>query len=134
MAIDVWRDPEGVRMALEEMFEQDYARAQTRREAAGANEETKARMEARLPARTMAWGYYRFADHLFHLDAQRRAGLACHTRDLAAFEAEGLLALDRARTAFEGRHPACSACGQRQLNRFGVECPGCGAKFQRKKA
>jgi hypothetical protein len=134
MAIDVVRDQEGVRMALEEIFEGDFARAQLRREASGANEETIERMEARLPARTLAWGYYTFGEHLLRLDAQKRAGIGLLERDLAAFELSGLLALDRARSAFEERHPACSGCGKRQQNRFTNECPGCGAKFQRKRS
>jgi hypothetical protein len=134
MAIDVWRDPEGVRLALEEIFESDFVRARIRREAAGATPETMERMEQKIPPRTLAWGYYRFAEHLLHLDALRRAGVRFAERDLLGCEAEGMLALDRARTAFEGHHPACSACGHRQQNRFGAECSGCGAKFQRKKS
>jgi hypothetical protein len=130
--IDVWRDPEGVRMALEEIFEEDFARARIQCESSGANAETLARMENRVPARTLAWGYYRFAEYLQHLDALKSAGILPVERDLAAFEAEGLLALDRARSAFEGRHPACGSCGARQQNRFGRECPECGIKFQRK--
>jgi hypothetical protein len=130
--IDVARDPEGVRMALEEIFEEDFMRARIEREAAGASPETRARMESRLPARTLSPGYYRFAQHLFHLDAQRKAGIVFVCGDLAAFEVEGLLALDRARGEFERRHPACSSCGARQENRFSPECCGCGVKFRRK--
>ena len=130
--IDVARDPEGVRMALEAIFEEDFVRARIEREAAGANPETRARMESRLPARTLSPGYYRFAQHLFHLDAQRKAGIVFASGDLAAFEVEGLLALDRARGEFERRHPSCSSCGTRQENRFSPECCGCGVKFRRK--
>jgi hypothetical protein len=133
MAIDVCRDTEGVRMALEEIFEQDFARARLKREMAQAADETLERMEQRLPGRTLAWGYYRFAYYLLHVDAQRSAGIPIEFAGLAAFEAEGLLALDRARAGFESRHPACSACGARQQNRFSVECHACGAKFHRKK-
>jgi hypothetical protein len=118
-------------MALEEIFEGNFARSRIRSE--GANDETRNRMELRIPPRTLAWGYYRFGEHLLHLEALQQAGIAFGTRDLAAFEAEGLLALRRARSAFESHHPACSACGQRQQNRFGRECPACGSKFQRKK-
>jgi hypothetical protein len=131
--IDVWHDAEGVRMALEEIYESDFVRSRIQREAAGASPETVERMERQIAPRKLAWGYYRFAEYLLHLDALRRAGIAFSGRDLAAFEVEGILALDRARTAFEGRHPACSACGLRQQNRFEAECPGCGAKFHRRK-
>jgi hypothetical protein len=131
--IDVWKDPEGVRTALEEIFESDFVRSFLDREAGGANEETRARMERQIPKRTLAWGYYRFGAHLLQLDSMRRAGIGFAVNDLAACEVSGLVSLDRARSAFQGRHPACSACGVRQQNRFGVECPGCGAKFQRKK-
>lgn len=131
--IDVWRDPDGVRMALEEIFEQDYVRSSIHREASGANPETLARMERQIPPRTLAWGYYRFAEYLLHLDALKSAGVHFAARDLADFEAEGILALERARSAFQGRHPACSACGTRQPNCFGIECCNCGVKFQRRK-
>jgi len=133
MPIDVWHDMDGVRMALEEIFEEDFVRSRIHSEASGANPETLARMESQVPPRTLAWGYYRFGDYLLHLDALKRAGVVFSTRDLAAFEAEGILALDRARSAFQGRHPACSSCGTRQQNRFGIECSSCGIKFQRKK-
>jgi hypothetical protein len=131
MAIDVWKDAEGVRMALEDIFESDFVRGRVRRDAQGANPETAERMERQIPPRTLAWGYYKFGEYLLHLDALREAGIPL--ADLKSCEAEGLLALHRARAAFHGRHPACSACGLRQQNRFGTECPGCGAKFQRKK-
>lgn len=130
--IDVWHDSEGVRMALEEIFEEDFVRSTIHSEGSGASPETLARMERRVPVRTLAWGYYRFAEYLLHLDALKRAGIALAERDLKGFEAEGILALDRARKAFEGGHPACSSCGTRQQNRFGRECSGCGIKFQRK--
>lgn len=131
--IDVWKDRDGVRMALEEIFEEDFVRARISRESQGANKETRERMERNIPLRTLAWGYYSFGEHLLRLDAQRRAGIGLAAGDLAAFEVEGILALDQARSAFEGRHPACTRCNMRQQNRFGVECPGCGAKFLRKK-
>jgi hypothetical protein len=134
MWIDVWRDSEGVRMALEEIFEQDFARARLKREMEQADDETVARMELRLPGRTLARGYYRFADYLLRLDAQRRAGISFQLADLAAFEVDGLLALDLARGCFEGRHPVCSACGVRQQNRFSVECHACGTKCHLRKA
>jgi hypothetical protein len=133
MATDVWRDAEGARMALEEIFESDFARSRICRESEGASEETVERMERAIPPRKLAWGYYRFAEYLLHLDALRKAGITFETRDLGGFEVEGLLALDRARSAFEGKHPACGTCGIRQQNRFGSECSGCGAKFQRRK-
>jgi hypothetical protein len=129
--IDVWKDAEGVRMALEEIFESDFVRSRIRDE--GASQETIERMERLVPPRTLAWGYYRFGEHLLHLEALQQAGIGPAAGDLAACEADGLLALRRARTAFEARHPACNSCGERQQNRFGRECPGCGSKFECKK-
>lgn len=120
-------------MALEEIFESDFVRSRIQREASGASPETVERMERQIPPRTLAWGYYRFGEYLLHLDALQRAGIGFQVRDLAGFEAEGILALGRARAAFESHHPACGSCGTRQQNRFGRECPGCGAKFQRRK-
>jgi len=131
--INVWRDTEGLRMAVEEIFETDFVRSRIHREASGANPETLARMERQIPPRTLAWGYYRFAEYLLHLDAFLQAGIPIAYGNLAAVEVEGLLAVHRARAAFEGRHPACNACGLRQQNRFSRECPGCGAKFKVKK-
>ncbi len=129
--IDVWKDVEGVRMALEEIFDGDFARSRIRSE--GANAETVERMESRIPTRTLAWGYYHMGEHILRLEALQQAGIVFTARDLASFEAEGLLALRRARSAFNSRHPECSACGLRQANRYGQECPRCGAKFQRRK-
>jgi hypothetical protein len=120
-------------MALEEIFESDFVRSVVHREGSGADEETLARMERAIPPRKLAWGYYRFGEYLLHLDALRKAGIELSFRDLAHCEAEGLLALSRARAAFEGNHPACGACGTRQQNRFGMECSNCGAKFQKKR-
>ncbi|MDR3797960.1 MAG: hypothetical protein P4K93_07395 [Terracidiphilus sp.] len=131
--IDVVQDAEGVRMALEEIFEEDFARSRIDRESAGATEETRERMSFQIPPRTLSPGYYEFARHLLHLEAEQKAGIVFLPRDLAAFEASGLLALSLARSAFEGHHPACTACGARQQNRFGVECLGCGAKIRRRK-
>ena len=128
--IDVWHDAEGVRMALEEIFESDLVRSRIERESSGASPETRARMERQIPPRTLAWGYYRFGEYLLHLEALRGAGVAFAAREMLTAEADGLLALGRSRTAFEGRHPACSSCGLRQQNRFVVECPECRAKFK----
>jgi hypothetical protein len=129
--IDVWHDTEGVRLALEEIFESDFVRSRLRREADGASTETVERMERTIPPRTLAWGYYAFGEYLLHLEALAKAGIGYQS--LAAFEAEGLLALSRARANFGGKHPECSSCGARQANRFGTECPVCGTRFQRKK-
>lgn len=128
--IDVVRDQEGVRLALEEIFEEDFVRARIDRNSAGASPETKERMRRQIPRRTLSPGYYAFAEHLLVLDEERQAGVAF---SLAGFEARGMVALQRARGEFERRHPPCSACGTRQENRFGMECSGCGTKFRRKK-
>ncbi|MDR3723263.1 MAG: hypothetical protein P4K83_02085 [Terracidiphilus sp.] len=130
--IDVVRDREGVRMALEEIFEQDYTRALLRRQLEGANAETLANLESRVPPRTLSPGYYSFADHLLRLEAEQKAGIALEARDAADFEVAGLLALGSARAAFEANHPECTRCGARQSSRFGVSCHRCGAKFERK--
>ena len=130
--IDVCRDSEGVRMALEEIFEEDYVRSRIDREFAIANAETRQRLEWQMPARTLSPGYYRFALHLLHLDSERKVGIGFSAGELAAFEADGLVALDRAHCAFEFRHPPCSACGGRQENRFSLQCCHCGVKFRKK--
>jgi hypothetical protein len=131
--IDVAYDAEGVRMALEALFEEDFVRARIERVAGSATAESRQRMEWQIPKRVLSPGYYRWAEHIFRLDAERRAGVGFTAGELAGVEVAGLVALDRARGAFENAHPACSACGLRQENRFGRECPSCGAKFRRKK-
>lgn len=128
--IDVVHDAEGVRQALEAIFEEDFVRSRVDVHRSGADAATRARMEQRIPRRVLSPGYYRWAEHLLRIDAERRAGVPLGA--LVAFEADGMVQVDRARAAFEGRHPKCTACGLRQENRFGVECPGCGAKFRKK--
>lgn len=130
--IDVVHDAEGVRMALEEIFEEDFARARVERIAASASPEQRERLAQSAAQRTLSPGYYRFAQHLLHLEAARDAGIVFSPRDLAAFEVDGLVALLRARENFRGRHPACGSCGAPQEGRFNVECSNCGVKFQRK--
>jgi hypothetical protein len=130
--IDVVRDSEGVREAIEAILEEDLHRARIQRESSGADPRTRDKMLAQLAPRTLSPGYFRFAEHLLRLDAERSAGIPFHPGDLASFEAEGLVTLCRARSAFEYRHPACGACGARQKNRFGIECNNCGTKFRRK--
>jgi hypothetical protein len=109
-------------------------RSAFQRESGGANEVTRARMARLVPPRKLAWGYYKWAEHLLHLEMQRKAGIVFRACDLAASEIAGIVALDQARAAFGGRHPACSGCGTRLANKFAPECPGCGAKFARKKS
>jgi hypothetical protein len=131
--IDVVQDAEGVRMALEEIFEEDFVRSRIDHESAGADEQTRERMSFQIPPRTLSPGYYEFGLHLLRLEDEQKAGVGFAAKDLAAFEVRGLLALGRAHSAFEGRHPACSACGTRQQNRFGKECSRCGVKFRKRK-
>lgn len=131
--IDVARDAIGVRIALEEIFEEDFRRARIAQNVEQSTAETRARIEASLPPRTLSPGYYTFAQHLLRLDDERRAGISFRSSELAAFEVNGLLALESARNEYEYRHPACSACGSRQQTRFSAECQGCGAKFRQKK-
>lgn len=131
--IDVVRDEEGVRQALEDLFEEDLARARIERQTENADPRTKERMLAQLPQRKLSPGYYRFAEHLLRLESEQRAGIGFAAGSLSGFEADGLLTLQRARGAFNFRHPPCSACGVHQPTRFGVECSRCGVKFRRRK-
>jgi hypothetical protein len=132
--INVANDAEGVRMALEEIFEEDFVRSRIDRESSGADERTRERMQAQIPPRTLSPGYYAYGEHLLRLEADQKAGIQFLASDLAAFEARGLVALGAARAAFQSKHPACGGCGARQQNRFGTECNHCGVKFQRKEA
>lgn len=129
--IDVVRDVEGVRMALEEIFEEDYARSRIEREIEGADADTRRRMQARLPRRTLSPGYYAFAEHVLRLERLQKAGIQFRADSMPGYECDALLAVGRARTAFECRHPKCASCGANQQNCFGVKCHACGANFER---
>jgi hypothetical protein len=131
--IDVANDAEGVRMALEEMFEEDFVHSRIERDSKGASEETRERLAAQLPARTLSPGYYQFGSHLFWLDSLRKAGIEFGPDDLLAYEARGLVALTRARGNFEYKHPDCGSCHARQQTRFGAKCDACGVEFRRKR-
>ncbi len=130
--IDVARDSEGVRKALEEIFEEDFLRGRLLDESEGAAERTRERLLRQIPARTLSPGYYAWCAHLLCLEEERKAGVVFLARELAAVELVGLRLLLEARGGFEGRHPDCGACGARQPNRFGKKCCGCGAEFRRK--
>jgi hypothetical protein len=130
--IDPCRDSEGVRMALEELFEEDHVRARIARSLENATDETRERMLNALPPRTLSPGYYSFAFHLLGLEEQIRAGVTFAETDLAAFEVNGLIALGRARTAYRAKHPPCSACGVHQETRFSAQCCSCGVNFRKK--
>jgi hypothetical protein len=134
VSFDPARDQDGMVLALNEIFEQDFARVQIERETAGANPETKRRLLQQIPKRTLSPGYYTWANHLLWLEDRRKAGIAFSPAELSMQEAAGLVALDRARADFNFAHPPCSACGARQRNRYGQECSACGAKFRRKGA
>lgn len=128
--IDVARDAEGVRMALEALFEEEFVRARIERE--GRDEATRERMECQVPGRELSPGYYRWGEHLLRLDAERQAGVALDAGRLSALECDGMVALERARGKFRYDHPACSGCGTQQESRFSPKCGGCGVEFRKK--
>ena len=130
--IDVVRDPQGVRMALEALFEEDFVRSRMAGNLEDKSAEQQERIERAVPRRALSPGYYRWAEHLLRLDAERKAGVGFAPGDLACFEADGLVELDRARGKFERDHPECGACKRRLEFRHQPECSGCGAKFRRK--
>jgi hypothetical protein len=128
---DMVRDMEGVRMALGEIFEEDFTRARLLRHLDGADEATRQRMASQVPQRTLSPGYYALADHLLRLEEEMAAHLPVSPSSLLWFEARGMVMVRRARNLFEGQHPKCSACGALQGSRFSVECDVCGAKFRK---
>jgi hypothetical protein len=131
--IDVVRDAVGVQKAVEEILEEDYARSRIEQDSAGADEDTRDRMAAKLPRRTLSPGYYEFALHLLRLESRQKTGVVYAADKIAVYEAAGLLAIGRARAEFSSRHPTCAGCGAHLPNRFSVECPACGAKLGRRK-
>jgi hypothetical protein len=130
--IDVARDRDGVREALDMLLEEDFARAVLDRRAPNADDDQRVRMEGALPVRVLSPGYFRWAEHLLRLDAEREAGVPLRADDLAAYEVDGLLDIQRVRAEFQRRHPVCGACGERQDNRHQARCNDCGVKFERK--
>lgn len=128
--IDVARDADGVRMALEAIFEEDFARSRVEREA--HDERMRERMERMIAPRQISPGYFRWGRHLLRLEREGKAGVALDPRTMAAAECEGLLAVESARSEFQYNHPACTRCGAHQENRFALKCRGCGVEFARK--
>ena len=120
-------------MAFAEIFEQDFDRARIAHSAESASNATRERLLASVSPLTLSPGYHQFCYHLMQLEAQQKVGIVLDPLTLASYEAMGLLCLSQARTAFEGKHPPCGACGARQDNRFAPECRSCGAKFNRRK-
>ena len=130
--IYVERDGEGLRLALLELFEEEFGRARIERLMANANEATQQRLIDALPKRTLSPGYYAWCFHLLRLESEKEAGLQLDPAVLSAFEGAGMRTLVGARADFRAKHPPCSRCGVEQETRFAPECCACGVKFARK--
>jgi len=129
--LQVERDPEGLQVALRELFEEAFCREVTDSVMKKADDETRQRALDDIPARTLSPGYYTRAEYLLELGSSIEAGVGFSSEVLARVDVDGLKALKRARYDFERDHPAC-ACGTRQHNRFILECRSCHAKFVRR--
>ena len=126
--IDVARDLEGVRIAVEELLEESFRRYLLGSVVDRMADDDGVRMLGSLPARTLSPGYYKWAGYLLDLEELRECEIPIG--DLQAIEIQGLVHLRRARHAFNVLHPCCS-CGQRLESRWVPGCDGCGAKFTR---
>lgn len=129
--LKVERDPEGLQVALRELFEEAFCHDVTDSVMKKADEETRQRALDDIPDRTLSPGYYTRAEYILELGSSIEAGVGFSSEALARADVDGLKALKRARCDFERDHPAC-ACGTRQHNRFILECRSCHAKFVRR--
>jgi len=82
-----------------------------------------------LPERKLSPGFYRLGEYLLWLEQNIRATVPFES--MAAFEAQGLCVLSRARNDFESNHPPCGRCGELQDGRFALMCWSCGLEFKR---
>lgn len=131
-SIDVRGDREGLEIAAGEMLMEAMMaphRRNIERQMRGAS---AAQMERALSAtripRTVAAGYYSWAEHLFHLEGTIASGSKARVQ---AVELRGLAAIAAARHEFNHAHPPCPGCGLRLLDRGVDSCGACGKKFGR---
>jgi hypothetical protein len=129
--VHVERDPEGLQVALRELFEEAFCREAIRPVMEQADEETRNRAMDDMPMRTLSPGYYSRAEYILDLGSAIEAGAAYSAEVLGREDVTGLQALKRAKQEFEHDHPACS-CGTRQHNRYIFECRSCHAKLVRR--
>jgi hypothetical protein len=129
MTIDVARDYEGLSQALTEVLEEDFAFACVRRAFERSQGEDRMHVLNGLPPRTLSPGYYKLASYILWLEERIKAG--ARFERMAAWELDGLVALERARAKFEYDHPTC-ACGAHQQSRFESKCHACGLDFVKK--
>lgn len=130
-SVQVERDPEGLQVALRELFEEAFCHEVTDSVMKKADEETRQRALDDIPERTLSPGYYSRAEYILELGSSIEAGVGYSSEHLDRVDVEGLKALRRAKYEFERDHPAC-VCGTRQHNRFILECRSCHAKFTKR--
>jgi hypothetical protein len=128
IAIDVARDQEGLRMAALALLEEGFVRSRIKGSLQTATDENADRIFNSIPKRTLAEGYYARAQFLLGFEEYVDAGLPLST--VSMIEADGLIAVKRARREFEYQHPSCGACGALQEGRFNTSCDSCGVKFK----
>jgi hypothetical protein len=129
--IHVERDLEGVQEAIVALFEESFQRSSIKDAMTHADADTRERMLAELTERQLSPGYYTRASYLLDLGSAIESGVPYSAMELTRDDVRGLAAVARARNAFYQEHPSCSACGERQDNRFAPACRKCGAKFGR---
>jgi ribosomal protein L40E len=128
--IRVENDPEGVRIALVELFEESFFLMGE--DDLGGDTESLARLRDNLPPRTLSPGYYDHARYLLELGYSMEAGVQYTADTLSRTDVRGLQALARAHATFNAKHPSCSRCGARQDSDFAPNCRKCGVEFVRR--
>ncbi len=132
MAIDSTRDAEGLRMALVELLELSFVHSRSCRSIDSATEECGERIFGSLPPLTLSPGYYKRAEFLLWLEAQKKLGTV--SAPWALSEAQGLEAAAAARSEFERLHPPCGVCSALQDSPFATSCRACGTEFLKRTA
>ena len=127
--MDVARDVKGLKLAILDLLEEGFAISRVTLSVEDV-EGKKALMLSAIPPRKLTPGYYKLGEYLLWLDQHARAGVPLGGT-LAAFEADGMCAMDAARAEFEHEHPTCGCCGVRQDNRFVPQCRECSVEFKR---
>lgn len=119
--IVVARDTEGLITAAKEIYVHSLSEKkveQMLKDVPLGDDELLAKL---CPRRTLSPGYYDQVLYLLWLKQGIESGV--EFKDLTADEADGMVALTRARHEFEQEYPPCSDCGVRNDRGSGHLCP-----------
>ncbi|HZU30893.1 MAG TPA: hypothetical protein VFB79_07240 [Candidatus Angelobacter sp.] len=119
--IIVSQDTEGLAKAAKELFIQSLSNERVEQMLREVPLGDDAQLAKIYPKHEMSPGYYDYVLYLMWLKQNISAGV--EFEDLTAAEADGLVAITRARYEFEKEYPACSDCGVRNDRGSAHLCP-----------